>query len=49
MEAISLGRAIVKLFVVLVSIAVVGANVLLAQSEPQTGPEVLEVASIVAH
>jgi hypothetical protein len=31
MEAISLGRAIVKLFVVLVSIAVVGANGLLAQ------------------
>ena len=48
MEAISLGRVIVKLFVVLVSIAVVGANVLFAQTEPRTAPEVLEVSRIVA-
>jgi hypothetical protein len=33
----------------LVSIAFFGANVLLAQFEPWTGPEVLEVARIVAH
>ena len=38
-----------KLFVVLVSIAVVGANVLLAQFEPWTVPEVLEFTLIVAH
>ena len=37
-----------KFFVVLVSIAVVGANVLLAQSEPRTAPEVVEVSRIVA-
>ncbi len=38
-----------KLSVVLVSIAVVGEKVLLAQSEPWTGPEVIEVAPILAH
>ena len=37
-----------KLFVVLVSIAVVGANVLFAQTEPRTAPEMLEVSRIVA-